>query len=139
MNMRELRRWIERNKTVPDDAEILGTLPEFPIHWARGNPEYTNKLLWLEAQWDPEEEQERSPAMDKRTKAAADRLEELLPELREMINRLRHGCPAPYAEVYAFRKEINAVVGKMGAGVPSAHDRVRCQSRHGNAPEYKSE
>lgn len=56
MNMGEIRRWVERSKVVPDDAEVMGTLPEFPIDWARGSPEYTNTLLALRARWEPEDD-----------------------------------------------------------------------------------
>jgi hypothetical protein len=56
MNMGEVRRWVERSRVVPDDAEVLGTLPEFPVDWARGNPEYTNKLLALQARWEPDDD-----------------------------------------------------------------------------------
>jgi len=66
--------------------------------------------------------------------AAADKLEELLPEMRELINRIRHGCPAPYAEVYHLRREIGRVVANLGVGVPASHDQESCQRIHGHTP-----
>jgi hypothetical protein len=53
--MADLRRWLEANNDIPDDAIIHGTLPEFPRHWARGNSEYTNFLIHISASYNHSE------------------------------------------------------------------------------------
>lgn len=56
MNMGQVRQWLRDNAGIPDDVDVMGTLPEFPIHWARGNPEYSNKLLGLQVHHPDEPE-----------------------------------------------------------------------------------
>lgn len=57
-----------------------------------------------------------------RTLAAADRLEELLPHLREVVNLVRAGegpGARPYALLYETRRELSRIVATLGAGLPS--------------------
>lgn len=51
--------------------------------------------------------------------AAADRLEELLVDYREVVNLIRSGHPRSYALVYEARRELSRVVAKLGVGVPT--------------------
>jgi len=54
---------------------------------------------------------------------AASELEDLVGELRELIEILRKGTTMPYAHVYAFRKKVSKVVSRMGDG-PLVPERV---------------
>lgn len=61
--------------------------------------------------------------------AAADRLEELVPHIKEIILALRAADQDtpwgdPYAQVYELRYEISRVVRSLGAGSPgpSSHE-----------------
>jgi len=47
---------------------------------------------------------------------AANELEDLVPELRDLIEILRKGTPNAYAHVYNFRKKVSQVVSRMGMG-----------------------
>lgn len=55
---------------------------------------------------------------------AANRLEELVPHTKEIVQLLRDGGPhtysgEAYAQVYELRREISYVVRVLGADVPS--------------------
>lgn len=59
---------------------------------------------------------------------AADRLEELVPHVKEIIQNLRTADPdehwsVAYAEVYELRREIGYVLRDLGWGVPKPSDR----------------
>lgn len=50
----------------------------------------------------------------------ANKLEELIPAIKEMIVRLRTGEESqPYAAVYWLRRELSHEVAKLGAGAPN--------------------
>lgn len=52
--------------------------------------------------------------------AAANRLEELAPILKEMVVDFRDGTePDPYASVYWLRRELTRIVSGLGYGQPS--------------------
>jgi hypothetical protein len=49
---------------------------------------------------------------------AADRLEELIPDLRQLVADLRDGKGMAYARVYHFRRRVGQVVASLGSGYP---------------------
>lgn len=52
--------------------------------------------------------------------AAANRLEALVPAIKEMVIQLRDGTEKqPYSAVYWLRREISRVVATLGAGTPN--------------------
>lgn len=60
---------------------------------------------------------------------AANRLEELVPHMKEIIQLLREGGPhvrngEAYAQVYELRREVGYIVRTLGVGVrePSTRD-----------------
>jgi hypothetical protein len=51
--------------------------------------------------------------------AAADELEDLAIELKDIVQKLRAFNSDPYKLVYNFRRDVGRVVATLGAGVPS--------------------
>lgn len=59
----------------------------------------------------------------------ADKLEALVPAIKEMIIKLREGTEEqPYAALYWLRREISREVAKMGAGLPNT---AKVEKRYG--------
>lgn len=51
--------------------------------------------------------------------AAANRLEELCVDLKDIVIRLRAGDTDAYALVYDFRSDVGKVVATLGHGIPA--------------------
>ncbi len=47
---------------------------------------------------------------------AANSLETLIPELRQLVIDLREGEPYPYTRVYHFRTKVSRIVATLGSG-----------------------
>jgi hypothetical protein len=49
---------------------------------------------------------------------AANNLEDLIPELKQLVIDLREYKDHPYARVYEFRRKISRIVATLGSGYP---------------------
>ncbi len=60
---------------------------------------------------------------------AANSLETLIPELRQLVIDLREGEPYPYTRVYHFRTKVSRIVATLGSGQPGKYPGVNYGQR----------
>lgn len=54
---------------------------------------------------------------------AANKLEELIPEMKQLVIDLRNGTDKPYTRIYHLRTKLSRIVATLGVGYPGKENR----------------